>query len=67
MAFGGAKRGVGRLQGMKIYSNLWKLLHFFLSESDSAGAAAAGHLASFEDLILCLAARKSFIMKLQKV
>lgn len=44
-----------------------EMLHFSLSESDSAAAAAAGHLASFEDLILCLAARKSFIMKLHKV
>lgn len=44
-----------------------EMLHCFLPESDSAGAAAAGHLASFEDLILCLAAHKSFIMKLHQV
>lgn len=43
------------------------MLHCFLPESDSAGAAAAGHLASFEDLILCLAAHKSFIMKPHQV
>lgn len=65
--FGGGQARGGKASRDENIFHFMEILHFFLSKSDSAGAAAADHLTSFEDFILCLAAHKSFIMKLHKV
>lgn len=64
MASEGRAGGAGASGDGNIFLFL-AFLHFFLSEADSAGAAAAGHLASFGGSIWGLAAHKSFIMKLK--